>query len=77
MFKLPNWKQLLWIVIFSVISVFLRHSETITANWIWWALAFVFVFIYGLLATNETQEEEKDDKNAKGETTTKEDRVEE
>ena len=51
MFKLPNWKQIVWIVVFATASVLLRHSEILTANWMWWVLAFVFVIIYELLST--------------------------
>jgi len=46
----PNWKQLLWIVVFAVASVLLR-SNFILANWVWWVLAFVFVGVYELLST--------------------------
>lgn len=58
MFKLPNWKQLLCVVVFSVISALLRHSEVITAKWIWWVIAFAFVAVYEVLSTKEKQKED-------------------
>ena len=56
MFKLPNWKQFLWIVVFATISVLLRHAGVITANWIWWVLAIVFVTVYGFLKKSPKEE---------------------
>lgn len=57
MFKLPNWKQILWIVVFAVISVLLRSGEVIESNWIWWVIAIAFVAVYELLATRSEEQE--------------------
>jgi len=58
---MPNWKQILWLVVFAAISVILRRSEAITSGWIWWILAIVFVAIYEVLGTKESQDNNDED----------------
>ena len=59
MFRLPNWKQFLLLIVFAVVLVLLRHNEVITSGWIWWVVVIAFFAIYTLLATPAKEDDSK------------------
>lgn len=54
--KFPNLKQWLWIVVFAVLTVLLRHNVELK-GWIWWVIAVVFAVIYGVLGDRDDSDD--------------------
>lgn len=54
--KFPNLKQFLWIVVFAVTTVIIRHTVKLE-SWVWWVIAIVFAVVYGVLSDGDDSDE--------------------